>query len=66
MWRGIMIDESNDAEENGQDDKATHLNGFAANSVDGSHADPITRNNASNRNNQVSDRDIVQAVVDVY
>ena len=58
------LTEAHDAEHDCQNDKSTELNWFAANSIDSCDRDPVTRDSTSANEDQVTDGDVVEDLVD--
>lgn len=61
----LVEGEAHDDEENGQDDEATHLDGLAANGVNGGDGDPVARDGTGEDNDDVADGGVVEELVDV-
>lgn len=54
---------THDYEDNSEQDEAHKLDGPATPGIDEEESDPVTRDQASNRKNEVTDTDIDQVVV---
>ena len=61
----FVVGEADDAEEDGEDDEAHQLDGFAADGVDGRDGDPVARDGAGADDDQVADGGVAEDVVDV-
>ena len=59
----LVVGESNDTEENGEDGESHKLDRFATDGVDGGHSNPIARNGPGADDDQVSDGSVVEDVV---
>lgn len=58
-----MIAEAHDAEQNGQDDEAAHLDWLATNSIHSGCGDPVTRYCACTDEDEIADGDVVEDAV---
>jgi hypothetical protein len=56
-----MKTKSNDTEKDSEDDKASKLDRFAADGVNCCNSCPVTRNETSNRENEIADTVVVQS-----
>lgn len=61
----MVVGETHDDEEDGQDGETTHLNGLAAESVNGSDGNPVSGDGTGKDNDNVADGSVVQEVVDI-
>lgn len=59
----LVVGESHDDEEHGQDTKAHQLDGLTAQSIDSGHSHPVARDSTSQDNDQVANGCVVQVVV---
>lgn len=63
--RKFVVCEAHDAEDDGENDEATNLDGFATNGIDESNSNPVSWNSTGADDDQVTDGDVVQDMVDV-
>ena len=71
MVRSLLFDigrieqltETHDTEHDGQNDETTELNRLAADSINGCNGDPVTGDSASADQDQVTDRDVIEDLV---
>lgn len=61
----VVVGETHDDEEDGQNSETTHLDGLAAESVNGSDGNPVSRDGTSKDNDNVADGSVVQELVDI-
>lgn len=61
----MLVSETHDDEENGQDSKTAQLNSLAADSINSSNRDPVSRNSTGKNDNDVADSGVVQELVDI-
>lgn len=61
----LVVGETHNDEENGQDSEATKLNGLTAQSINGSNRNPVSRDGTSEDNDDVTNSSVVQVLVDV-
>lgn len=61
----LVVSKTNDAEDSGQGNETTKLNGLAANDIKSGNREPVTGNGTSAGNDNVTDGSVVQVVVDV-
>jgi len=60
----LIISKAHDDEEDGEDDEAHELDGFAAPGVDEEEGDPVPWDETCGGEDEISDTDVVQIVVD--
>lgn len=61
----VLVRETHDDEENGQDAETTKLDSLATDGIDGSDGNPVSGNGTSKDNNDVTDGSVVEVLVDV-
>jgi hypothetical protein len=61
----VEVGETHDSEQDGQDDETAELDGLAANGVNGSNRDPVSRDGTGQNDNQVTNGGVVEELVDV-
>lgn len=64
MLADVVVGETPDEEEDGEEDEANELQRLSANSIDGSYCEPITRECTSADKNTVTRSQVIQFVVD--
>lgn len=60
----LVVGETHDDEEDGQDSEATKLDGLTAQSINGSDRNPVSRDGTSEDNDNVTNGGVVQVLVD--
>lgn len=61
----VVVGETHDDEEDGQDGKATKLDRLAAEDVNSGNGNPVSRNGAGEDDDDVSNGGVVQVTVDI-
>jgi hypothetical protein len=59
----VVISETHDDEEDGEDGEAHELDGLAADDIDSGHGEPVTGHGTSEHDDQVTDGSIVEVLV---
>ncbi len=65
MFAEVVIVESNDNEEDGQDSEASELDRFAADGVDGRHGHPVAGDGTGADDDQVANSGVAEDLIDV-
>lgn len=60
----LVVGETHNNEEDGQDSEATKLDGLTAQSINGSNGNPVSRDGTSEDNDNVTNSGVVQVLVD--
>lgn len=63
MVRNVVVGETPDDEEDGQDYETTHLDRFPAQCIESSDGDPVARHRSGKHNDEISDGRVVEKVV---
>lgn len=65
LFAEVVVGEANHHKDDGQEDKAHHLNGLAADCVNGCDSHPISRDGACTDEDEIADGRVVEDVVHV-
>ena len=65
MLAELVVRETDDAEEDGEDGETHELNGLATNGIDESHGDPLTWNGTGANDDEVPDRRVLEDLIHV-
>lgn len=64
MLTDVVVGESPNKEEDGENDEADELEGLATDGVDGSYGKPVARNGSSTDEDTVASGEVVELMVD--